>query len=55
MFRQMKPILCYPIEIHTKQARLLVADKSIAIERSGSALTLTVPSVLDHEVVAIDI
>ncbi len=47
--------LSLPSEIHAKQARLLVADKNVAIERSGSALTLTVPSILDHEVVAIDI
>ncbi|MDE3187249.1 MAG: beta-galactosidase trimerization domain-containing protein [Acidobacteriota bacterium] len=44
-----------PGDIHPNQARLLVADKTIDITRSGAALTLTVPSVLDHEVVAIDI
>ena len=44
-----------PSDIHPKQARLLVADKSAAIERSGSTLTLVVTSILDHEVVAIDI
>lgn len=37
------------------QARLLVADKIVPVEHSGSALSVTVPSVLDHEVVAIDI
>jgi hypothetical protein len=36
-------------------ARLLVADRRVAFEVSGSVLTVTVPSVLDHEVVAIDI
>ncbi len=38
-----------------KQARLLVADKVVAIERNGSTLTVTVPSVLDHEVIAIEL
>jgi hypothetical protein len=44
-----------PSDIHAKQARLLVANKNIAMEHSGSSLTLIVPSILDHEVVAIDI
>ncbi|HUV69830.1 MAG TPA: alpha-amylase family protein [Terracidiphilus sp.] len=37
------------------EAKLLVSGKNIPVERSGSRLTFTVPSVLDHEVVAIDI
>jgi len=44
-----------PADIQAKQARLLVADSSIPIERAGSAISLTVPSILDHEVVAIEI
>jgi hypothetical protein len=44
-----------PADIQAKQARLLVADSSIPIERDGSAIALTVPSILDHEVVAIEI
>jgi hypothetical protein len=44
-----------PADVHAKQARLLVAGKSIEFSRSGQELTLTVPSILDHEVVAIDI
>jgi hypothetical protein len=44
-----------PEGIRPKQARLLVAEKNLAIEHSGALLTLTVPSILDHEVVAIDI
>jgi hypothetical protein len=47
--------LTLPAEVHAKQARLLVAGKSIGMERSGSTLILVVPSILDHEVVAIDI
>ena len=48
-----------PRDMQAKQARLLVAGTSVAIERSdsrsGRAVTVTVPSVLDHEVVAIDV
>jgi hypothetical protein len=34
---------------------LLAADKSPRVQRNGAELTITVPSVLDHEVVAIDV
>ncbi|MGB6688025.1 MAG: beta-galactosidase trimerization domain-containing protein [Terracidiphilus sp.] len=44
-----------PGDLQAKQARLLVADKSIDLSRSGSQLTVRVPSILDHEVVAIDL
>jgi len=44
-----------PGDVRAKQARLLVAERTIAMERSGTMLTLRVPSILDHEVVAIDI
>jgi hypothetical protein len=44
-----------PGNLHAKSARLLVADKSAAIERDARTLVLTVPSVLDHEVIAVDI
>ena len=44
-----------PGDVRPKQARLLVADKSVAMERSGSSIAFTVPSILDHEVIAIDI
>jgi hypothetical protein len=44
-----------PSGVRATHARLLVADRSVAFEVSGSVLTVTVPSVLDHEVVAIDI
>jgi Beta-galactosidase trimerisation domain len=40
---------------HPKAARLLVAGRSIPMERSGSTVIVTVPSVLDHEVVAFEI
>jgi hypothetical protein len=44
-----------PSGVRATHARLLVADRSVAFDVSGSVLTVTVPSVLDHEVVAIDI
>jgi hypothetical protein len=37
-----------------KQVRLLAADKNVRSERSGPYLNVAVPSILDHEVVAID-
>jgi hypothetical protein len=44
-----------PSGVHANHVRLLVADRSVPFELSGSVLTVTVPSILDHEVVAIDI
>ena len=44
-----------PAGVEAKQARLLVAGKGIPMDRSGSRISITVPSVIDHEVVAIDI
>ncbi|HEY2952323.1 MAG TPA: beta-galactosidase trimerization domain-containing protein [Verrucomicrobiae bacterium] len=37
------------------RVRLLAAGQTPRVERSGQYLTLTVPSILDHEVVAIDL
>jgi Hypothetical glycosyl hydrolase 6/Beta-galactosidase trimerisation domain len=42
-----------PGDFHTQTARLLVAGQSVPIQRSGSLWTITVPSILDHEVIAI--
>jgi hypothetical protein len=39
---------------NTTTAKLLVAGKPIPITRKGSAITLEVPGIVDHEVVAID-
>jgi hypothetical protein len=44
-----------PSGVRANHVRLLVADRSVAFELFGSVLTVTVPSILDHEVVAIDI
>jgi hypothetical protein len=44
-----------PSGVRASHVRLLVADKSVPFELSGSVLAVTVPSILDHEVVAIDV
>jgi hypothetical protein len=44
-----------PGGVHANHVPLLVADRNVPFELSGSVLTLPVPSILDHEVVAIDI
>ena len=44
-----------PQGTRAKKVRLLAAGKSPHVERSGQYLSVTVPSILDHEVVAIDL
>ena len=44
-----------PNGVQAKAARLLAAGKTVELEHSGSTVTLTVPSILDHEVVAIEV
>jgi hypothetical protein len=46
-----------PEGINAKAVHLLVADRSAAAQRQDhdQEVTITVPSILDHEVVAIDI
>ncbi len=44
-----------PAGTRARSVRLLAADKHPRTERSSQHLTVTVPSVLDHEVVAIDL
>jgi hypothetical protein len=38
-----------------KEVKLLAAGTTVPAERSGDFLTVTVPTILDHEVVAIDL
>jgi hypothetical protein len=38
-----------------KKVHLLAAEKTPHVQRDGSVLTITVPSILDHEVVAVDL
>ena len=44
-----------PDGMRAKQVQLLAADKAARVKRSGPYLNVTVPSILDHEVVAIDL
>jgi hypothetical protein len=44
-----------PAGIQAKRARLLAADKEVALERTGAGVSVTVPSIRDHEVVAIEV
>jgi hypothetical protein len=44
-----------PEGTRAKEVRLLAADRTVRGERSGHLLSLTVPSILDHEVVAVDL
>ncbi len=44
-----------PSDFQPKKARLLVAETDVELSRSGTVLTVRVPSILDHEVVAIDL
>lgn len=51
----LKVRLRMPRAAKPEKARLLALDIKPRLERSGSYLTLTVPSVLDHEVIALDL
>jgi hypothetical protein len=44
-----------PEGTRVRKVRLLAGDKTAHTERTGTYLSVTVPSVLDHEVVAIDL
>jgi hypothetical protein len=44
-----------PDGTQAKRVRLLAAEKRPRVERSGQYLSVTVPAILDHEVVAIDL
>lgn len=37
------------------QVRLLAADKVLPVEQTGQSVSVVVPQILDHEVVAIDL
>jgi hypothetical protein len=40
--------------VHAKKVHLLVQERDVPIAQVGSRLTMTVPSIRDHEIVAID-
>jgi hypothetical protein len=44
-----------PDGARAKKVRLLAAEKSPRVERAGQYLSIAVPLILDHEVVAIDL
>jgi hypothetical protein len=44
-----------PPGVKPRRARLLVAGRAAPMKRSGEAVTVTVPGILDHEVIAIDV
>jgi hypothetical protein len=47
--------LTLPSDLNPIHARLLVAETDVDFSRSGSVLTVRVPSILDHEVVALEL
>jgi hypothetical protein len=44
-----------PESVRPKRVHLLAAEKTPRIRREGRYLTISVPSILDHEVLAIDL
>jgi hypothetical protein len=44
-----------PKDATVRKVQLLVADQVLAVKQAGGRLTVTVPSILDHEVVAVDL
>ena len=60
-FRELIPVgpqkvrVRLPSGVVPRRVHLLAADQAPPVERAGPNLTFTVPSILDHEVVAIDL
>jgi hypothetical protein len=52
---EQKVRLRLPDGLRAQTVRLLAADKVLPIEQSGESVSVVVPSVLDHEVVAVDV
>jgi hypothetical protein len=44
-----------PAGVRARNAHLLVAGNNPRVQRHGAELTVSVPSLLDHEVVALDV
>ena len=59
-FRELIPIgeqrvvVRLPAATTARRVHLLVAERDLSFEQDGTRLNVTVPSVRDHEVVAID-
>jgi hypothetical protein len=60
-FRELIPVaeqqvlVRLPEGLKARRVRLLVAERDLPVEQDGTRLTVAVPSVRDHEVVAIDL
>ena len=60
-FRELLPVGPHEVVVHmpeetrARAVRLLVADREVSVERQANRLTVKVPTILDHEVVAIDL
>jgi hypothetical protein len=52
---EQKVRLRLPDGTQAKRVRFLAAEKRPRVEHSGQYLSVTVPTILDHEVVAIDL
>lgn len=52
---EQKVRLRLPAGIKPKRVHLLAAEKTLSIKRDGEFINVSVPSILDHEVVAIDL
>jgi hypothetical protein len=52
---EQKVRLRLPDGLRAKKVHLLAADKTPRVRHNGTELTITVPSILDHEIVAIDL
>ncbi len=52
---EQKVVVQIPALLSPGKTQLLVAQTEPKVERNGSTLAITVPSVLDHEVIAIDL
>jgi hypothetical protein len=52
---EQKVRLRIPEDLRPRKVRLLAAAKNPRIQRAGQELTVIVPSILDHEVIAIDL
>ena len=52
---EQKIVLRLPDGAHAKKVHLLAANNSQRTNQSGRTLSVVVPSVLDHEIVAVDL
>src|SRR5262249_37639189 len=59
-FRELIPVgeqnvvVRLPDSLHAKRVHLLVQERQLPVSQNGNRLTLAVPSIRDHEIIAID-